>query len=331
MPTGTVKWFSDEKGFGFITPDEGSRDLFVHHSSIQADGYRSLAEGAKVSYEEEAGPEGPEGHQRPEDLGGRTRARRVGAGARSPGHRSRAADGRLGDDLLAGDRRRHARAGGRHVQLGQVGQPLGAGGRALAAGRPAAGPDPVTGGGSRWSGSGSVTSSSSPCPATGRRWWSRDGSIYLALALRNGGSGLAVIARLASVERRATAARPAAAHRLRTLRSWRSSAASRSICTSRPATTGYWLGALRDPQRADVRRACAGGHAPSARSQIDLLYGDHEGGQRTIARFVVAGVADERRQGRTWIQARVGHRYWNVDGRRSAPVSVLPVRARHLA
>jgi cold shock protein len=59
MPTGTVKWFSDEKGFGFITPDEGSRDLFVHHSSIEADGYRSLAEGSKVSYEEEAGPKGP--------------------------------------------------------------------------------------------------------------------------------------------------------------------------------------------------------------------------------------------------------------------------------
>ncbi len=59
MPTGTVKWFSDEKGFGFITPDEGSRDLFVHHSSISADGYRSLAEGSKVSYEEEPGPKGP--------------------------------------------------------------------------------------------------------------------------------------------------------------------------------------------------------------------------------------------------------------------------------
>jgi cold shock protein len=59
MPTGTVKWFSDEKGFGFITPDEGSRDLVVHHTSIEADGYRSLAEGAKVSYEEEAGPKGP--------------------------------------------------------------------------------------------------------------------------------------------------------------------------------------------------------------------------------------------------------------------------------
>jgi CspA family cold shock protein len=49
MPTGT----------GFITPDDGNRDLFVHHSSISADGYRSLAEGAKVSYEEEAGPKGP--------------------------------------------------------------------------------------------------------------------------------------------------------------------------------------------------------------------------------------------------------------------------------
>jgi cold shock protein len=59
MATGTVKWFSDEKGFGFITPDEGSKDLFVHHSSIQADGYRSLAEGAKVEYEEEQGDKGP--------------------------------------------------------------------------------------------------------------------------------------------------------------------------------------------------------------------------------------------------------------------------------
>ena len=59
MPTGTVKWFSDEKGFGFITPDDGARDLFVHHSAIVGDGYRSLAEGAKVSYDEEAGPKGP--------------------------------------------------------------------------------------------------------------------------------------------------------------------------------------------------------------------------------------------------------------------------------
>jgi CspA family cold shock protein len=59
MPTGTVKWFSDDKGFGFITPDEPGKDLFVHHSAIQGDGYRSLTEGAKVSYEAEQGPKGP--------------------------------------------------------------------------------------------------------------------------------------------------------------------------------------------------------------------------------------------------------------------------------
>jgi cold shock protein len=59
MPTGTVKWFSDDKGFGFITPDEGSRDLFVHHTGINGDGYRSLPEGARVSYEEESGDKGP--------------------------------------------------------------------------------------------------------------------------------------------------------------------------------------------------------------------------------------------------------------------------------
>ena len=59
MATGTVKWFSDDKGFGFITPDDGGRDLFVHFSGITGDGYRSLPEGSKVSYEAEAGPKGP--------------------------------------------------------------------------------------------------------------------------------------------------------------------------------------------------------------------------------------------------------------------------------
>jgi CspA family cold shock protein len=60
MATGTVKWFSDEKGFGFITPDDSGKDLFVHHSSIQADGYRSLSEGAKVAYDAEQGQKGPQ-------------------------------------------------------------------------------------------------------------------------------------------------------------------------------------------------------------------------------------------------------------------------------
>ena len=59
MATGTVKWFNDEKGYGFITPDDGGRDLFVHYSSIDGGGFRSLAEGAKVNYEEEAGDKGP--------------------------------------------------------------------------------------------------------------------------------------------------------------------------------------------------------------------------------------------------------------------------------
>ena len=61
MATGTVKWFNDSKGYGFITPDGGGgKDLFVHHSSISGDGYKSLAEGAKVEYEAAEGAKGPE-------------------------------------------------------------------------------------------------------------------------------------------------------------------------------------------------------------------------------------------------------------------------------
>jgi CspA family cold shock protein len=56
---GTVKWFNDDKGYGFITPEDGGKDLFVHHSAIQSEGFRTLAEGAKVSYEAEQGPKGP--------------------------------------------------------------------------------------------------------------------------------------------------------------------------------------------------------------------------------------------------------------------------------
>ena len=59
MAEGTVKWFDDAKGYGFITPAEGSKDLFVHHTGIIGEGYRSLAEGAKVSYDAEAGDKGP--------------------------------------------------------------------------------------------------------------------------------------------------------------------------------------------------------------------------------------------------------------------------------
>ena len=59
MSKGTVKWFNDAKGFGFITPDDGGKDLFAHHSEIQMDGYKSLKEGQAVEFETTQGQKGP--------------------------------------------------------------------------------------------------------------------------------------------------------------------------------------------------------------------------------------------------------------------------------
>ena len=60
MPQGTVKWFNAEKGYGFITPDEGGQDLFVHHSAIQSKGFRTLEEKQRVTFEVGQGQKGPQ-------------------------------------------------------------------------------------------------------------------------------------------------------------------------------------------------------------------------------------------------------------------------------
>jgi CspA family cold shock protein len=60
MAEGTVKWFDDAKGYGFVTPADGSKDLFVHHSNIAGDGFKSLSEGVRVSFEPREGAKGPE-------------------------------------------------------------------------------------------------------------------------------------------------------------------------------------------------------------------------------------------------------------------------------
>src|SRR5260370_19831371 len=65
MAQGTVKWFNADKGYGFIAPDDGTDDVFVHHSAIQADGYRSLQENQRVEYTAGRGAKGPQAEQGP--------------------------------------------------------------------------------------------------------------------------------------------------------------------------------------------------------------------------------------------------------------------------
>ena len=89
MPEGTVKWFNGEKGYGFITPDAGGKDVFVHYSAIAGSGFKSFEEGQRVSFETSQGPEGTAGRQRPPHLTadpGRSPSQGQGRAQAEPAH-----------------------------------------------------------------------------------------------------------------------------------------------------------------------------------------------------------------------------------------------------
>lgn len=107
MPTGTVKWFDAGKGFGFISPDGGGKDVFVHFSAIQGSGYRSLDEGARVDFNIGQGPKGPQAENVTRIDGGPTTERSaggepVGHGDRMASNYSRSAPRDLGGESRGG-------------------------------------------------------------------------------------------------------------------------------------------------------------------------------------------------------------------------------------